>query len=422
MLIQTAISFQFPRVPGRAAANEAASSTVTHRKNVETISPTSGMSAELWKPPVDWECPSDDADSSQVGDRAGKRKARKLSQDDPVTSPTGQTHLQRHILRMNAATPKIMLERIREEWAEVEDATMYKELEFEKHLWMLTALKYLERRSGKGSGIAGRQGEVIHAKSGSSGVSKVLSLYENQGKLVRTTEPTGDIEPNAELTLTFNSKFTAAASYLASLTTATEIHHIAESPIPPFSIPDVYPLTVPSPQQHLPFAPMLFSSICSISLPTVLPISYIPTLLRECHRVLVPSGTLCLTIIDPSPVLTTIGPRLRAWLDKHLLLNLEKHFRCMNPGRLLPTWLKEAGFSLKTKGAKHTILRFSATLKADGDTAELGTEVGRMLWKEMWGGFAEGKKWWWDDEAVMEECAKLETRWECALIEAVKIL
>jgi hypothetical protein len=144
-----------------------------------------GKPTELWKPPVDWECPSDDPDDTRLDGRAGKRKPRQLSQDDQVTSPTGQTHLQRHIVRMESATPKIMLERIREEWTEVDDATIYKELEFERHLWMLTAIKYLSKGSANHSGAASRLEETALKKKASAGPSKVLSLYENQGKLGR---------------------------------------------------------------------------------------------------------------------------------------------------------------------------------------------------------------------------------------------
>jgi hypothetical protein len=51
---------------------------------------------------------------------------------------------------------------------------------------------------------------------------------------------------------------------------------------------------------------------------------------------------------------------------------------------------------------------------------ELKSVVGRMLWKEMWGGYVEGEKWWWDDEGVAEECERMGTCWEYAVIEGVK--
>lgn len=51
---------------------------------------------------------------------------------------------------------------------------------------------------------------------------------------------------------------------------------------------------------------------------------------------------------------------------------------------------------------------------------ELKSIAGRMLWKEMWGSFVEGEKWWWEDEKVIEECERLGTCWEYTVIEAVK--
>jgi hypothetical protein len=51
---------------------------------------------------------------------------------------------------------------------------------------------------------------------------------------------------------------------------------------------------------------------------------------------------------------------------------------------------------------------------------ELKGMVGRMLWKEIWGPFVEGKSWWWEDEKVIEECERFGTCWEYAVIEAVK--
>jgi len=51
---------------------------------------------------------------------------------------------------------------------------------------------------------------------------------------------------------------------------------------------------------------------------------------------------------------------------------------------------------------------------------ELRSQVGRMLWKEMWGGYVEGEKWWWEDERVQEECERMGTAWEYNVIQAVK--
>jgi hypothetical protein len=225
-----------------------------------------------------------------------------------------------------------------------------------------------------------------------------------------------------------------------------EVHHLATSTAPPTAFYGIHPITVPSLSVHLPYAPSIFSSISAMTLPTLLSSPSIPTLLRECHRVLIPMGTLCLTIMDPCPATATLGPKLRAWLDDNLLLNLEKQFRCTSPGRLLPIWMREAGFAIPSlagtsatdeaamaKGARVTRMSFSAVKQgkeesgddddngnAEAREGELKTLAGCMLWREMWGGFAETRSWWWEDAAVLDECRSYGTRWDCALVRAVK--
>lgn len=278
-----------------------------------------------------------------------------------------------------------------------------------------------------------------------------------------------------------NSQVTASASSLAAMVSqGTEVYHLSTAPLSPKEYPNILPLTVPAPTPHLPYASNIFSSIHSFNLPSLLPASSIPSILSECHRVLAspslpgnssqatitPSnsnafeskgGTLHLTILDPSPLPGTLGPRLRTWLDNHLVLNLEKQFRCINPSRLLPDWLADAG--LRAEGSTVTYVKFFASVPSVAwsgcsssaasrtgseeeirDTAEdveyerqrdkeredgrvkqeLKSVVGRMLWKEIWGSFVVGEKWWWDDESVVDECERMGTVWEYAVIDAVK--
>jgi hypothetical protein len=221
----------------------------------------------------------------------------------------------------------------------------------------------------------------------------------------------------------------------------------------------VRPLTVPGPSAHLPYAANVFSQIHAFSLPAILPASSIPALLKECHRTLAAAqpntspavspktasfpvhtkaGSLHLTILDPLPITSTLGPILRGWLDTHLIVNLERQFRCINPARLFPLWLGDAG--LRAEGSTIANVRFLASVMHDTDgfsmidgegqeqgvvsaectKQELKSMVGRMLWKEMWGPFVEGDKWWWEDALVVEECEKVGTCWEYAVIEAVR--
>jgi hypothetical protein len=255
----------------------------------------------------------------------------------------------------------------------------------------------------------------------------------------------------------------ASASFLSALNPNLQINHLSTSPLSPKQFPNVYPLAIPEHTSKLPFASNIFTSIHAFSVPALLSASSIPLLLQECHRTLnsattlpcdspAPSsfqaisatkaGTLHLTILDPSPLPQTLGPRLRAWLDTHLILNLERQFRCINPTRLFPIWLSDAG--LRAEGSTIVCVRFLACVAVtardhDGSSiidekgqsavsgnvgdafrSQLKSTVGRMLWKEMWGGYVEGERWWWDDESVVEECERMGTCWEYAIIEAVK--
>ncbi len=173
------------------------------------------------------------------------------------------------------------------------------------------------------------------------------------------------------------------------------------SPLSPKSYPNIHPLAVPGPTSQLPYTSNLFTSIQSFCLPTLLPAASLPLLLKECHRCLIsapappspvePSpfsstttivsiktpvkgGTLHLTILDPSPLPATLGPRLRQWLDNHLILNLERQFRCINPSRLFPIWLADAG--LRAEGSTIVTMRFFASVSASMETA-MGRGRGR---------------------------------------------
>jgi len=133
---------------------------------------------------------------------------------------------------------------------------------------------------------------------------------------------------------------------------------------------------------------------------------------------------------------------MREWLDTHLVLELERKFRCLNPCRLVPGWLADAGFAPCAPSGPSTVLqvRFAAATRtalagsysrgaAGGAEAEIGEElravVGRRLWEECWGRFcvdadSAGASRWWDDRQVMEECAEMRTMWEILIVDAGK--
>jgi hypothetical protein len=153
----------------------------------------------------------------------------------------------------------------------------------------------------------------------------------------------------------------------------------------------------------------------------------IPRVLKHVHRCLVPRGVLYLILVDPSPASGSLGPRMRDWLDKNLLLNLEARFRCISPTRLFPAWLADA--RLRANGSVITKVKFSAIYQRGQKgvsqdqspaVAELQSTVGRKLWQDVWGKFVHGTKWWWEDQECVEECLKLGTYFDINMIEAVK--
>lgn len=123
---------------------------------------------------------------------------------------------------------------------------------------------------------------------------------------------------------------------------------------------------------------------------------------------------------------------MRGWLEKHLMLNLEKKARCDNPIRLMPTWLEDS--CLRGEGSQISTAKFLAVTPGDGGVletgdghlhdralkAELRGVVGRMLWMEVWGAHVKAESWWWEEPACVEECLQLRTFWEYCLIEAVR--
>lgn len=212
---------------------------------------------------------------------------------------------------------------------------------------------------------------------------------------------------------------------------------MSATPLSHTQFPNVHPVLVPlvSPSVF-PLAPQLFENVYSLSMPAICSSPDIPGVLKNICKSLKQGGSLQLTLIDPLPCARTLGQRMRTWLEEHLLLNLERHFRCMNPSRLFPDWLAKA--SLRGQGSTLTRAKFFAIPtsiryshgggdpfanrpRSEGEVkAELRSLVGRMLWIEVWGAFVTAEKWWWEDEKCVEECLELGTFWEYTMIEGVK--
>jgi hypothetical protein len=94
---------------------------------------------------------------------------------------------------MRTASPKIMLERLTEEWTDPTDTTINEELEFEKKLWMRTALHAMTEEASGSSGGASKPATA------SSDAVKILSLYEDYGMPIFHAHSHGSSIPSSFL-------------------------------------------------------------------------------------------------------------------------------------------------------------------------------------------------------------------------------
>lgn len=133
-------------------------------------------------------------------------------------------------------------------------------------------------------------------------------------------------------------------------------------------------------------------------------------------------------IMDAAPIRKTTGPKMKAWIEDRLSLNLERLFRCSKPCTLVPSWVTDAGFHVPTidpsEGEQNVKLRCAFDKRSSDVDGELSTLVGRALWQTIWGDFVDDipgePRWWWEDEEVMKECLECQTVFECGAIFAFK--
>ncbi|CAK7270009.1 hypothetical protein SEPCBS57363_003888 [Sporothrix epigloea] len=357
-----------------------------------------------------------------------------VARDEPSHLLGNLSGMQQEILQMAAADQDTFWLRLTEEWGAWADAALYQELEMERKRWLLSALYSINRLPD------------TRLVQPSTAERRILAFFESQ----------------------------ATASYIAALNASVPVYHMAPSPLSNKLFPNIIPMPANGPisSTSLSTTPHKFSHIYAQPLPVLVSASDIPRVLRTMYHSLKPQGTLHLLLIDPAPAKAVMGPRLQAWLDEHLLLNLERLFRCTSPTRLFPTWLRDAHFQVGTdakvvctfpaifdnENARDFTAAATATLEPNKaavstinspskDSQEstvpiieteraaevansqketlqkeqrLQSLVGQKLWQETWGPYVTAARWWWEDEACREECLRLQTVWEYHIIDAVK--
>jgi hypothetical protein len=125
---------------------------------------------DAWRPPEAWECGLTEATPSTIHDIVEEPDAAKEENDTSLDLPG----MQREMKRMAAATPDMVLFRLREVWGASPDAALYKELEMEKKRWMLSALHHMDNPD-----VDTSRPSAFKISAGKA--QKVLALYESQG-------------------------------------------------------------------------------------------------------------------------------------------------------------------------------------------------------------------------------------------------
>lgn len=91
-----------------------------------------------WRPPSSWEI-------HLAGDKGHDKPAPQNSALDGIavahSSLLEMTRFQRFIRRMESAGPRVILDRLKEEWHDPVDEESNEELMLEKQLWILTAFQ-----------------------------------------------------------------------------------------------------------------------------------------------------------------------------------------------------------------------------------------------------------------------------------------
>ncbi|RGP64421.1 hypothetical protein FSPOR_7951 [Fusarium sporotrichioides] len=358
---------------------------------------------DSWRPPEEWEYIDRLAEEARQVE-ADEDVEMKSQTDSQVQSNPEMdfVSLKSQVNQMATASPAVVLARIKEIWS-VTDESLHPALNTELKQWMLSVLNHMDIEK-KTSPV-----DASDTMRESASPENILALHESQ----------------------------ITASYLATLHPTKQVHHLPAEPLSTTQFAKVHPMLVPSmTTSTLPLEKHVFETVYSLSLPSSSPSTAIPGVLKNINKYLRVGGSLHLTLINPLPCAGTLGHRMRTWLEEHLLINLERHFRCTNPSKLFPDWMGDAG--LRGQGSTLTTSKFyavSASIRSQVDDsdpfidkapperevkAEVRSIIGRLLWMEVWGNFVTGEKWWWEDEGCVNECLQLGTVWEYHIIEGVK--
>ena len=336
---------------------------------------------------------------------------------------------------MEETRPKIVADRIREGYDINGDSLSVETSQLKYQLWILAALKL-----GTTSRPISALSNSSPSKSRLSRLSTISSTSAEQDHVMVLFGSLADVYQvgimNAHKQVTASSTF----------------------PTPQLALPPnvSYQLMSSPTYLPLPYPSSIFTHVHSPALAPSLSAPKIPSILLEMHRLLCEDGVIDIRLTDAIP--KHAGLKLRTWLDDHIMLSLERGFRCARPTQLMPEWLVDAGFEIQTDEPAPTLSKpssriltlpvVSRTRAADnvttidmkdredgneGDSAPAVSDIvvderetlavlaGRALWKDVWGGFAQKQRCdWWDEPEIEQECREMSTTIEIRTIRAVK--
>jgi SAM-dependent methyltransferase len=319
---------------------------------------------------------------------------------------------------MERASRRTMLDRIQDVWLEPVDESLRAEIDEEKALWVLTALYSRSYEAALRSSIVDTSS--MQPLSALRRSDRILELGQDPGRRSR-----GTITSLATLLISSIAEVhqLSALQPKAKITFITcEYGQNRGSPLA--SNVDIHPFSRISLLRD-----SSFEHIRANALASAFAAPQLKQVLQECYRVLVPGGKLELRLMDPVPDTKGTGPLLRDFIEKRLLLNLEKSFRCLRPMLLIPIWVREVGFILsenETSNANYDQISFPVVVDDAECSVEdqLACDVGRRLWQSLWGEFVEQNDGevgcWWNDKAIAKECLQKRTTIDCRTLFASK--
>lgn len=293
------------------------------------------------------------------------------------TSSAPKTPFQAALARMEAASLKIMVKRLIEDWSGDEDPSEMEDVLFEQNLWSLMARQWLTQ----GKQLQCPVHEMLLSAHPSDG-KRILNLYGTiaDGWVLAAKYPSCTV-----LTLT-----TAPIPQTSHLWPSPPNHHLA---------PHHHAI-----QNPLPFPPNHFDVITSRHFSSTVPAASWISLMRACHVALKPYGWLEIQSLDAPP--SRCGPLLTTWLESRLFPSLDSQSLVSKPSELVLDYLEIAGFA-DIKACK---IALPAVMHGDSDSVRVMVQAGRHYYQELFSNAVvrpSGKlTWWWFNKSVRAECER----------------